>query len=46
MYVLEVPLAEAVFRAVECTALGGRELGILRSGFNGGSSLRIGFTEE
>jgi len=46
MYVLEVPLAEAVFRAVECTAPGGRELGILRSGFNGGSSLRIGSTEE
>src|SRR6476646_5216605 len=38
MYVRGVPRAEAVVRAIECTVPGGRELGILRSGFNGGSS--------
>src|SRR5580765_2102653 len=46
MYVLGVPLVEAVVRPIECTTPGGWELGILRSGFNGGSSLRIGSTAE
>jgi hypothetical protein len=46
MYVLEAPLGKVVVREIDFTALGGRELGILRSGFNGGSSLRIGFTAE
>src|SRR6476659_3468808 len=46
MYVLCMPLVEAVNRAIKCAAPGGWELGILKSGFNGGSSLRIGSTAE
>src|SRR4051812_43491134 len=46
MYVLVVPLVEGVVREIERTGPGGWELGILRSGFNGGSSLRIGSTAE